>query len=154
MIGIIVDTREIDGLIRRGKENFTVFKQEQISKKWAKKGFKLVKQNTPKRSGKTRNRWRVYKTGKNQWVIENDSPVMRFLEHGTKAHGPVTAKFLFVPIKRKITQWRPGLVMGKDYILTKKVRGIKPHHIIRDVAEKIEVGVVNDMDNLMKKVLR
>lgn len=57
---------------------------------------------TPKRwTGQTRRHWKVTRIGENTFRLENDSQVMKWLEAGTKPHGPKKAKLLFVPLTRK-----------------------------------------------------
>ena len=57
---------------------------------------------------------------------------MFFLEKGTKDHGPKTKKVLYIPLNRKaaLGGWNEELQMGVDYILRRKVKGIKAMHIV------------------------
>lgn len=93
---------------------------------------------TPKRfTGHTRKSWYTRPVGFGLTAateIRNDSPVMFFLEYGTRDHGPVRAKMLFIPLNRRasIEGFRPGMVFGQDFVLARRVRGIRAHHIVRD----------------------
>lgn len=132
-----------------------------------------VKRNTPKRwTGNTRNAWKVVHWSTGIYALENVSPVMKFLEHGTKPHGAkgfrmtasgkLVRKKLFIPLNRetalaysggtfspsakvitKRTLNRGGIrrklykygknkkfKYGTDYVLAKRVRGIKPRRIV------------------------
>lgn len=99
---------------------------------------------TPKKwTGRTRAAWQVSHPRIGRYVVGNTSKVMKFLEDGTRAHGPVTAKALFIPLNRRtalagpaavIQAQRSGLrtfVAGRDYIWRKRVRGIQPRYIVR-----------------------
>lgn len=112
---------------------------------------------TPKRwTGQTRKGWKVEKAGAaNKWDLTNKNKVMGWLEMGTKAHGPVQAKMLFIPLTRKAASAGARGVMnanrqhatkvafgvhtakkklpfiyGKDFVFAKRVRGIKAMHIV------------------------
>jgi hypothetical protein len=62
---------------------------------------RLIRQ-TPKRwTGQTRRSWIINKIGDTGYELTNTSKVMRFLENGTRAHGPKTAKRLFVPLTKR-----------------------------------------------------
>lgn len=90
----------------------------------------LVEQ-TPKRTGQTRRYWKTSQLGLANWMVTNTSKVMRFLELGTRAHGPRTAKALYIPLRLGAMVWHPGLVFGKDYVLAKRVRGIRARNIVK-----------------------
>ena len=95
--------------------------------------FKRLVSATPKRfTGATRAAWQVIRAGDRGYVIRNPSRVMNYLEHGTKAHGPVAAKFLYIPLRAGAMVWHRGLVRGSDYILARRVRGIRAMHIARN----------------------
>lgn len=73
-------------------------------------------------------------------LIENPNKVMRFLEEGTQAHGPVRAKSLFIPLTaRALGGWMKGMQYGVDYILVKWVRGITPRRIVAGVRAEATV---------------
>jgi hypothetical protein len=62
---------------------------------------RLIRQ-TPKRwTGQTRRSWVVNSIDDAGYEVTNTSKVMRFLENGTRAHGPKTAKRLFVPLTKR-----------------------------------------------------
>jgi hypothetical protein len=111
---------------------------------------------TPKRwTGATRKAWFIQpvqrgKTGASfGYRVVNLSKVMVYLERGTRPHGPRRAKTLFIPLKRRAAEAgarvvmaevaaarrdrrRPKFRIGRDYVLARRVRGIRPMHIIRD----------------------
>jgi hypothetical protein len=88
--------------------------------------------DTPKGfTGQTRKNWEVTKLGgRKGYAVHNDNKVMLYLEVGTKAHGPKTAKFLYIPLKAGAMIWRPNLKFGRDYVLAKRVKGIKAKRIV------------------------
>jgi hypothetical protein len=94
-------------------------------------------------------------------VVVNNNPIMLFLEEGTKAHGPVEAKALFIPLTRRAVnatarpfgiQTTPRgiiqkvqtrgktstrtLIYGIDYVLTQHVAGIQAMHIAKKERSK------------------
>ncbi len=89
--------------------------------------FRRLVTNTPRRRGLTKKGWRIIRNS--QVSVENPETVMKFLEYGTKAHGPVRAKMLFIPLNLSAKPGMRGLVRGKDFVLAKRVRGIKPFRL-------------------------
>ena len=90
---------------------------------------RLVKR-TPKRyTGQVRRSWHLERVGRS-YLVTNLNKVMTFLEGGTKAHGPKTAKFLYVPLNKKAAFGGGNLKFGTDYVLTKRVKGIKAMKIV------------------------
>jgi len=65
----------------------------------------------------------------NSIKLRTDTMILIYLEFGTKAHGPVTAKYLHF--------WIDG-----EEIFTKWVQGIKPHEIVKRAVERF----VNDLN--------
>jgi hypothetical protein len=114
----------------------------------------LVK-TTPKQwTGQTRKSWQVQKPAQGVRIVENDSKVMLFLEKGTKDHGPVNKKFLFIPLTRRAAAgWFKGLRYGVDYILKKWVKGIKPMNIVRDERPRARERLLNGMKGLVRQTL-
>jgi len=105
---------------------------------WAIAQLKLRTPKAKLAGGNTRRAWQgPNKVRPGVRLIENDSKVMRFLEEGTRAHGPVTAKMLYIPLTvRALSGWHSGLVRGTDYILTRWVRGIAAMWIVRGVRKE------------------
>jgi len=100
---------------------------------------------TPKRwTGITRREWNVDKVGIGQRLVFNNSKTMKWLEDGTgnegtaTSHGgyiyPKSKKFLFIPLNSRaaIGGWTPGMKFGLDFILARRVRGIKAMHIVEN----------------------
>jgi len=128
-------------------------------------------QRTPKRwTGQTRRYWRVLRRRSSWYSVTNLSQVMVWLEKGTKAHGPKSAKALFVPLNRKAafagpkgvmaainavkgTNKKPRFIAGRDFVFTKKVRGIKALHIVRDHRPFAEVTLKSAMRQYIRQVL-
>lgn len=155
---------------------------QRLDREVAKKCADIVKarlvRRTPKRwTGQLRRNWRTVQWTTGIWVVENPSPVMSYLEHGTKSHGAhgvrrtstgkVVKRRLFIPLNRQTAMayasqggtpeskrnlfrngrlvttirknrygikyprtTRKKLVYGKDYILAKRVKGIRARHIV------------------------
>jgi len=104
--------------------NALLFKEAEVTRK------RLVEQTPKKWTGQTRREWRTAQII-GGWTITNDSKVMRFLEKGTKAHGPKRAKMLYIPkVPQAMYGYQKGFVFGIHYILKKRVRGIRAMKIV------------------------
>lgn len=86
---------------------------------------------------KPENKWLVEKLGPSHWIVVNRDKVMRFLEFGTRPHGPVLAKLLYIPlVRRAAAGYRKGFKFGRDFILTRFVKGIRPYSIVETARRK------------------
>lgn len=99
---------------------------------------------TPKRwTGNTKRAWRI-RYGAQRVTVVNFTRAMRFLEEGTAAHGPSTAKRLYVPLTAKGAKKRKGAPIprgykrGVDFQLARRVRGIRRHHIVDRVEPRAQ----------------
>jgi hypothetical protein len=83
-------------------------------------------------TGKTRRGWKVKRFESGNWIIRNDTKVIQYLEHGTKAHGAKTQKRLYLPLKAGPwrTGYRRGMKWGTHFVMAKRVRGIKALNLI------------------------
>lgn len=103
---------------------------------------------TPKRwTGSTRQAWKVQPLTRGAhrgYRVVNASKVMRYLESGTRPHGPVTAKMLFIPLTRRAAEagargvlgsvagGSRRFIYGRDYVFARRVRGVTAMWIVRD----------------------
>jgi hypothetical protein len=123
---------------------------------------RLVQQTPKKWTGQTRRYWQVKKEGSGNYTILNGSKVMRFLEEGTQAHGPVTAKALFIPLTRKAALAGVSGVMsnpkafkfGRDYIFTKWVRGITASHMVKNYQPFANAALKAAMKISIRRLIR
>ncbi len=127
----------------------------------------VLVQATPKRwFGQVRKSWAVQKPESGVRIVRNDNKVMLFLEEGTKAHGPKEIygpliegqkrqkNFLFVPIRQEAAGgWKPSLKFGVDYLLLKRVRGIRARHIVRTERPRAQARLKNGMKALVKTAI-
>lgn len=95
--------------------------------------------------------WVVLKDGAG-YTVASTNKVALFLEDGTKAHGPVNAKYLYIPLRPNAAVWRRGLVRGKDFILTKRVKGIKARKYLKPVSNVIAKKLVDNFTTKLKQV--
>lgn len=72
---------------------------------------RLVAATPVRYTGDTRKQWVKRVLGPMMQVLANPSKIMFWLERGTKAHGPVTAKALFIPLNRRAWEAGPKGVM-------------------------------------------
>lgn len=119
--------------------------------------FAKVVRDTPKRwFGQVRGSWQMRHQKVGQVVIANQNKVMLFLEEGTANAGqgyiyPVRKKMLYIPLNRRASfGWTKSLKRGKDYVLARRVRGIKPRHIVA----KARVWTENLLFTTMKAYIR
>lgn len=68
----------------------------------------LIRATPKKWFGQVRRGWIVVKPAEGQRVVVNVNPIMTFLEEGTKAHGPVNADALFIPLTRRAVNATAG----------------------------------------------
>tara|TARA_R110002153_G_scaffold84197_2_gene211025 strand:+ start:15924 stop:16442 length:519 start_codon:yes stop_codon:yes gene_type:complete len=121
-------------------------KTDKVIKKVAWIVHRRLVQKTPKKyTGNTRKSWKVTRKQVGRYSVLNTSKVMRFLEYGTKAHGAKGGGFLFIPLNRrtamagvskvmqanKSSSGKPPYRIGKDFIFTKRVKGIKARGIVK-----------------------
>lgn len=142
--------------LRHLKTHLSKEVQDQTVAKAAWVVHRRLVQQTPKRwTGQTRRGWKVLKNAPSNYSVTNISKVMRFLELGTPAHGPVTAKALFIPLNRRAALAGPrgvfaggrSFVFGKDYVFAKRVKGIKALKIVEKYRPFAE-GVLRAMMRL------
>lgn len=146
------DKKKWNTLVKRIESKVS---KEQIDKTLsgvAYRGLREMVAAMPSKTGALRQSWKVLKRGQGEYAIVSLSKVALFLEAGTKAHGPKTAKFLYIPLRPNAAVWRKGMVFGKDYILTKRVRGISAMHYLKPVANRTLNIMVDDFHTQLKKV--
>lgn len=123
-------------------------------------------QETPKKwTGNTRREWKVEKVAPGTRRIYNNSKVMLFLEAGTgwagtpTSHGgyiyPKTKKALFIPLTSTAAHmgWSRGMVWGKDYVLAKRVRGIRAMRIVAKMRPRAAQMLRDEMKAFLQKVI-
>lgn len=127
-------TANANAWLLRFAQAFSPAAVDLIAERTAARTLTALVSNTPKKwTGMTRRSWQMLRGVGGGWQVTNISKIMVFLELGTRDHGPVTAKMLFLPLTRAaaIGGWNPGLVRGQDYILRKEVRGIQAMGIVK-----------------------
>ena len=151
------DTSQARAKLKKIKAGLTKEAQDKVIRKVALVTHARMVSRTPKGyTGGTRRAWEVIKVNTGYYRVKNDSKTMKWLEAGTKAHGPVTAKFLFIPLNRKTAlagakgvfranravalnrafggtnagARRTKYKLGRDFLLVKRVRGITAMRIV------------------------
>jgi hypothetical protein len=118
----------------------------------------VVKATPQKWFGQVRKAWQYERKALGHHVVVNRNKIMRFLEEGTGASSggyiyPKTKKALYIPLKASAAAgWRPGLVYGTDYVLAKRVRGIKARHIVAIQRAESETRMLIAMDQLVTRL--
>lgn len=144
---IKVNSKKAEAAIRRVQAGMSPNSIDRVVARAAMVTHSRVVRQTPKKwTGNTRRAWQIVHRAVGHYRVYNPSKVMKFLEHGTKAHGPKKAKFLFIPLTRRAAMQgargvfaknkaaqaagrKPPFVFGTDFVLSKWVRGIKARKI-------------------------
>lgn len=130
-------------------------KLDRIVEREAFKGLaKLVRASPKKWFGQIRSGWRITKPRIAARRLDIDpskvtkngtsvADIARFVDRGTANNGtgyiyPKRAKRLYIPLKRTAVVWREGLKFGKDYILAKRVKGIKARRFVDPVRRQVQ----------------
>lgn len=136
--------------VKRIQKNVNKDKIDKILNAVSQEGVKTVVGKMPKKpkgkgfvTGQTANKWFAKKLSFGKYQIYSTSKVALFLEQGTRAHGPKTAKFLYIPLRKNALVWRKGMIFGKDYILAKRVKGIDAMHYLEPTSNEILEDMVN-----------
>ena len=91
---------------------------------------------------------------------------MLWLEKGTGNAGtptsnggyiyPKTARLLFIPLTSTaaVGGWTPGMKFGTDYVLAKRVRGIKAMRIVENMRPKARALLQAEMKSFLQKVIK
>jgi hypothetical protein len=122
---------------------------------------------TPQRwTGATRRAWTIKHTGDGQRLIWNTldgttpNKVFLFLEHGTAGGGtgyiyPRAKKALFIPLTARAAQqgWNPGLVRDVDYIMRRRVRGIRPRRITAGFVARAQEILREEVQKFLQQTL-
>lgn len=135
---------------------------DRVVERVALKSLRSVVMATPKRwnVSQIRRTWKVEKPEMGARLVKNDNKVMLYLEEGTADKGtgwitPKKKKFLFVPLRKEAAMgWHKGLKLGVDYLLKKKVHGIKPRKIAAAEAKKAQEALYKAMVEHIEKALK
>lgn len=136
-------------------------KQNLVVKKAAYKTLAAVIREVPVGfTGNTRKSWQANQIDVAHWKVQIDpsntkaQEVMGFLEDGTKAHGPVKAQALYIPLKGLgLLGWNKDLIYGKHYVLAKWVMGITGLHIVKRAREQSKIWLKEFMVAHIRKVI-
>jgi hypothetical protein len=164
-VRISVNSKRLAEAIRLTKKSLTKPAIKAELHALAKLAEKEAVIKTPKRfTGNTRHGWKVVSGVGLTWVLKNDYRAMRYLETGTRSHGPKRAQRMFIPLTPKahragpkgVFRNRKNFKMGRggDYILARKVRGIKPHYILRDLSIKYSALTERTLDRMIASKLQ
>lgn len=153
MITVNVNSRSANELFDAIKRALSPESVDATIARAAARVLREVVERTPKRwFGQVRRSWQMVKGEKpGQWVVRNPHKVMRYLEFGTANEGtgfiyPKRARALYIPLNRKASfGWNADLEYGEDYILRRRVRGIKPRRIVARMRPFVESALLYEM---------
>jgi len=124
-------------------------------------------ERTPKRwTGLTKKAWEVEKVGPGARMVTNTSKVFLFLEEGTGNAGTPTStggyiyakskKMLFIPMRSEaaLTGWTKTMKYGVDYILKKRVRGIKAMRIVAGFRDRAREILKDEVQAFLKNIIK
>lgn len=147
---IQVTDAQVRQVLEKVKAGLTVQAQDQVVMRAAWRIHRGLVERTPKKwTGHVRHGWAVKPVAPSHYVVWNRTKVMTFLEKGTKAHGPVRARALFLPMNARTAHMGAKavhaanlaahsagqplpFVYGRDFIFRKKVAGIQPMRIVEN----------------------
>jgi hypothetical protein len=132
-----VNSGRAQAMIAKAQEALRPEAIDPVIERVALRTHREVVEATPKRwFGQVRRSWQIEKPAIGARLVRNDNKIMLFLEEGTAEKGtgyiyPKRKKMLYIPRTRKaaVGGWHPGLRYGRDYILRRRVRGIRPRYI-------------------------
>lgn len=157
-IRVTTDNKAAEERLKRIQKAFAENQGEmgQLVEKVAMRTYTALVQETPKKwTGNTRRSWQVIKNGEMSWSVTNKNKVMAFLEYGTKDHGPVKKKALYIPLTRAASYgWKPTFKMGTDYILRRRVKGIKARKIVEKQNKVTQTWLKADMKAFIREILK
>jgi len=148
----VFDEKQWDDFVKRVRTNLSPETTNKIIEATAYRGLKKIVSIMPHRTGALGRSWSVMKEAAAEYRIASSSKVALFIEEGTKAHGPRYKKFLYIPLRPGAATWRKGFVFGKDYILVKRVKGIKARKYLKPVSQEIFGMMINDFEQHLRTV--
>lgn len=151
-IRISADTKAAEGMLKRLRSGIEGAGGRGVIARtafWT--HVQLVKKTPMRWTGMVRRSWQVARTG-NSYIITNVNKVMVFLEGGTKAHGATGGKRLFIPLTKKAAFGGGKLKYGSDYVLAKRVKGIKALHIVANQVPETRERLYHEMYLYIKSI--
>lgn len=101
-VNVMVSAGPASAKIERLQQALTPEAVDPVVQRIAMQTLTEVVKATPKKwFGQVRAAWQVMKEATAKYFIKNGSKIMKWLEEGTDAHGPVKAKALFIPLTRE-----------------------------------------------------
>jgi hypothetical protein len=148
------DKAQWNAFVKRIEKKLTPMEIRKVMGASAFWGLRHIVEAMSQRTGALKRSWKVIEPslGGQDYRIASDSKVSLFIEEGTKAHGPKTAKFLYIPLRPGAAVWRKGFVWGKDYILVKRVKGIAAQKYLRPMSEDILKTMANNFAQQMGEI--
>jgi hypothetical protein len=144
-----------DGKLQRLQRALAPEERDRVVDRVALQGHRMVVEATPKKwFGQVRRAWQIQKPQTGIRVLVNDNKIMFWLEEGTKAHGPVKARALYIPLTRAASfGYKPGFRFGRDFVMAKRVKGIQARWIARKTGLKIQAVMLTAMKAHIRKAL-
>lgn len=158
-IGIGIDASSIDGAkrsLRRLQETLETAEYNKVMREVGRRTYRHLRNATPVGfTGQVKDDWRK-KQRKGRFEITNSNPILNFLEHGTRAHGPRRAKALFIPLTKRayLNGYEPGMEFGADFVLAKWVRGIRAMKFVQAETAQIPQTVNDVSESYFRRNIR
>lgn len=162
-LSVSVDARKLSRAIGKLRTSVTKASLDPAISKVSDDTLRYARRKTPKRlTGKTREAWKKRRRGHASYYVENNTKVYKFIDNGTKAHGPKRARVMVLLLsKRALKAGVKGVLAnrrrfryGKDYAIARRVRGIKPMRITEKVRAYAQPLVTKAMDRHIRKALQ
>lgn len=157
MLRVKYSSQAVLGRIKKLKDTL-VHEGDRVASQTLSATRKEIKKYTAVRyTGETRRGWVTVREKMGKYATVNQTNAAMFLEEGTRAHGPVVKKALFIPLNKKAFFWyRYGkfkLQKKTDYITVKFVKGIRPRKMAeRRIPFALRYGIAKFKQLVLSKI--
>lgn len=158
-IKVKVPVRQTIAFLQRVRDGLSTQALDPVIEAVAFEVLARIVELTPKKwFGQVRRSWQILHPEEATYAVLNDNPIMTYLEKGTRDHGPVHRKALFIPLTRRAALAAAaghfqGLKYGEDYVLAKRVRGIRARRIIENFSDEAEQILLRAVGEYLKQLI-
>jgi len=164
LVKVSVNDIKTQRALKKGLKQLSASKMKRIALATAKNAAKVLRKRVPQEtelikeggySGRLHKSIKVIKRKSGGSVkIENPrlAKIFEYLDKGTKAHGPTTKKKLYIPLSKKGARSRSWkkLKWGVDFVLAKKVKGIKAAHYSKTLHGEVRKDWADRVNKALK----
>lgn len=115
--------------------------------------LKVLEENTPVQTGQMKASWKIVRYGKGV-KIDNTAPHFKFVDRGTRSHSARRVVSMVVPLKKGKRGKLKGQKRGRDYVMAKRVAGIKARKILEKSLPKIAERLVEILEKEVNRITK